>query len=185
MTTPPDKEKHHNPLHGLLVFSVEDRALFLFVIALFTIAVVGVGVLGFLGVHTANRVDKNSKAIARQANRGTELLRRADARICARENLVRAEVHVAYQSGQPMPTPERFASEPILQVLLDGARQNQENGLKRVRRNLPILECSPNLKGRAAYALPDEKQKRFVTLYEKGKLDPTPSALDAQTGPDE
>lgn len=177
----PDKKR---PLHGLFVLNVEDRKLFVFVSSLLALFLVATTVLSILGMVTANRVSKNSKAIAKQQRDDTRHSRRSDARQCARENLVRAEVHVAYQSGQPMPPPEQFAEEPILRVLLNAARTNQEDGLRRVRRNLPILACAPNLKGRPAYALTDDRQKRFVELYESGKLDPTPSADDAQVGAD-
>jgi hypothetical protein len=201
-----EPNKKRQPMHGLFVLSVEDRKLFFFVVALLLVFLVGIGTLGGLALHTANRVDKtsrhvaantrhvvrNTRAIAAQQRRDaaqqredTLHSRHSDARQCARENLVRAEIHVAYQSGQAMPPPENFASEPILRVLLNAARENQEHGLKRVRRNLPILECAPNLTGHSAYPLSARKQKRFVELYEAGKLDPTPSALDAQTGPDE
>lgn len=182
MSTEPDKKR---PLHGLFVLNVEDRKLFAFVAALLAVFLLGTGTLSVLGIVTANRVSKNSKAIADKQRHDTRHSRRSDARQCARENLVRAEVHVAYQTGQPMPPPEAFLAEPILKVLVNVARTNQAHGLKRVRRNLPILECSPNLHGRPAYPLTDERQKRFVVLYEHGKLDPTPSARDAQTGPDE
>lgn len=181
MSTERDEGKRAH--HGLFVLNVEDRKLFAFVAALLLVAVVGTGTLSCASLKISNRVSKNSAAIASQQRSDTIRARRSDARICSRENLVRAEVHVAYQSGQPMPPPEKFANEPILQVLLSAARANQQGGLKRVRRNLPILGCAPNLKGRPAYALPEKKQKRFVELYEDSKLDPTPSARDAQVGP--
>lgn len=184
MTEPPAPNKRR-PLAGMLIINVDDRMLFRFVCALMFIAIFGNGALSLLGITTANRVSKNSKAIARQAHDDARHSRRADARQCARENLVRAEVHVAYQLEQPMPPPEAFRAEPILKVLLNVARQSQQNGLTRVRRNLPILECKPNLRGHPAYPLTTQKQKRFVELYEAGLLDPTPSASDAQTGPDE
>lgn len=180
--TEPSKRR---PLAGVLIVSVDDRKLLTLVCAILVVAVFGNAALSLLGIRTANRVSENSAAIAKQEGKDIRRSRHADARQCARENLVRAEVHVAYQTGQPMPPPEAFLSEPILRVLVNVARANQANGLKRVRRNLPILECQPNLRGEPAHPLTDKKQKRFVELYEAGLLDPTPSASDAQTGPDE
>lgn len=190
MTEPNEKRK--DGLAGIFVISVEDRHLFALVACLL------VALIGFMTVfeitqrNTTDRISKNTDDIGdntdridRQETRDVVRLRRADARLCARENLVRAEVHVAYQQQQPMPAPEAFVGEPILKVLLDQAREIQERGLQRVRTNLPILECAPNLRGKAAFPLPPEKQKRFVQLYVEGRLSAVPDAGDAATGPDE
>lgn len=192
MSDPQKTGKRKEGLAGVVVISVEDRHLFALVACLL------VGLIGFMAVfaitqrHTTDVISKNTDDIGdntdridRQETRDVIRLRRADARLCARENLVRAEVHVAYQQQQPMPPPEAFVEQPILKVLLDQAREIQDRGLQRVRTNLPILECAPNLKGRPAYPLLPEKQKRFVELYVEGRLSAVPNAGDAVTGPDE
>lgn len=174
------------------MISVEDRHLAGLVGAML------VGLIGFMVVFgitqhntitgisdNTDEIRENTVRIDKQEHHDTRLLRRADARLCARENLVRAEVHVAYQQRQPMPPPEAFLSSPILKVLLDRARSVQKEGLRRVRDNLPILECAPNLRGQPAYALTDRKQRRFVDLYVHGRLTAVPTAEDAAAGPDE
>lgn len=173
------------PRQGIVIVSVEDRDLFTVVVVMLATLIVGLGVFAWAQTRTNARVTANSDRIERQSKLDLLRSRHADARQCARENLVRAEVHVAYQQEQPMPPPEAFAAEPILRVLLDSSRTVQAHGLKRVRRNLPILECSPNLKGNPAYPLADKKQGRFVELYRHGRLDPTPGWDAANTGPDE
>lgn len=173
------------PQQGILIVNIEDRDLFAVVVVMLAALMVGLATFAIMQHRTNVRITRNADEIARQAKVDLVRSRHADARQCARENLVRAEVHVAYQLQQPMPPPEAFAAEPILRVLLDSARRVQEHGLKRVRRNLPILECAPNLTGAAAYPLADKKQGRFVELYRKGRLDPTPGWHAANTGPDE
>lgn len=173
------------PQQGIFIISVEDRDLFTLIAVMLATLIGTLGMFAYLQHKTNGRITANSDRIEDQSKLELLRSRRADARQCARENLVRAEVHVAYQHEQPMPPPEAFAAEPILRVLLDSARAVQKHGLDRVRRNLPILECSPNLKGNPAYPLADKKQGRFVELYRRGRLDPTPGWSAANTGPDE
>lgn len=186
------RQKRRPPMTGIFVVSIEDRDLFRLVAALLVCLLLGLVAFAIAQDRTNTRLDSNSnkiagntRRIARQARSDVARSRRADARQCARENLVRAEVHVAYQQKQPMPPPEAFAREPILRVLLVVNRARQAKGLLRVRRNLPILECAPNLRGDAAYPLTPRQQGRFVELYKAGRLKPVPSARDAATGPDE
>lgn len=118
----------------------------------------------------------------------TYLEREADARICARENLVRAEIHVAYQNPQNSPKripPQVRSVEPLLLQLLKVGEKSRQDSLKRVRRLLPILDCSPNFHGESAKPYSVAKQRNFVKQYQLGKLDPTPEASDVKTGPDE
>ena len=122
------------------------------------------------------------------AHKISTLEREADARMCARANLTRAEIHVAYQNPQndPMNLPPGLGdTEPYLLHLLKLSERNRQIGLERVQRFLPILDCSPNLEGEAAKPYPRGKQRKFVQQYKAGKLDPTPEASDADTGPDE
>lgn len=180
------------PGTGILVVSVEDRDLFKFVAALVISLILALSAFAVAQHRTNKRIDKSQKAIAGNSVRielqdraDTTRLRRTDARICARDNLERAEIHVAYSQQTPLPPPEAFESAPILAVLLDSARKVQLGGLARVRRTLPILECSPHLHGKPAYALSARQQKRFVKLYSSGKLKATPTPEDAAKGPDE
>lgn len=193
------RQKRRPPMTGIFVVSIEDRDLFRLVAALLVCLLLALVAFAVAQDRTntaqdstnarldtnASKIAANTRRIARQARSDVARSRRADARQCARENLVRAEVHVAYQQKQPMPAPEAFAREPILRVLLVVNRARQVKGLTRVRRNLPILECSPNLRGDAAYPLTPRQQGRFVELYKAGRLKPVPSARDAATGPDE
>jgi hypothetical protein len=181
------------PGTGILVVSVEDRDLFKFVAALVLCLILALGAFAYSQWRTNNRIDKsqadiveNTIRIEAQDRADTVRLRRTDARICARDNLERAEIHVAYSQETPLPPPESFGQQSsILAVLLEGARKVQINGLKRVRRTLPILECAPHLEGKPAFPLSPKLQKRFVKLYSSGKLHATPTPEDAAKGPDE
>jgi hypothetical protein len=75
-------------------------------------------------------------------------VRAAAARICARDNRERAEAHFAY-------------------------RQSEED-LRRVERNLPVVDCSANLYGRPAQARSRQGQRRFTCLYATDQLRPLP-----------
>lgn len=119
-------------------------------------------------------INANNARLAKLERRNVGLLRHAAFRICARGDLVRAEVHSAYQQKVPPADPQLSANEPILAFLLQGAERNREVSLKRVRRNLPILDCRPNLRGEAAVPLPRERQALYVERYLANQLDPTP-----------
>lgn len=73
---------------------------------------------------------------------------------CARINRIRAEFQVLYDA------------------------KGDVRGLRRVQRNLPILQCETPLEGKPPTARGRQAQDRFVCLYRTNQLKPLPSVED-------
>jgi hypothetical protein len=87
----------------------------------------------------------NTGRIASQEANDRDALRAASFRICARSDETRADLHWA-------------------------ATARGEDALRTAReRRLPILDCSPNLDGDRAVAVPTVTQRAYVDLYVKGR----------------
>lgn len=178
-----------------------DREIAALLGAILAVAVIVAGVLGCGLSRTVDdlkdsnaKISANTKRIKRVLKRveGGERrdvisVRRAATRICARQNLERAEIHAAYQRPIVLLSPfsTLVKSEPVLELILKGQETLRKSALKRVHRFLPILDCAPNLKGKPAVARPPALQSRFVKLYLEGRLDPTPDFEAVKNGPEE
>lgn len=169
-------------------------------IVLFIVIVVAV-VLGIGWASTVADLEESNKHITANTHRIRHLVkklsgqekedvtkvRKAAARICARQNLERAEIHAAYQRPIVLLSPFDLLikDEPVLDSILVGQESLRKVSLKRVHRLLPILDCEPNLRGRPATKRPSILQERFVNLYLAGKLDPIPGIAAVKNGPEE
>jgi hypothetical protein len=122
----------------------------------------------------SERADRLSRVVRVLERNDRDTLRRAAFRICARDNLERAAIHAAYQQKVPPVDPAALEAEPILAFLLDSGAAQRRFFLDLTRKNLPILNCRPNLDGNPAEPLSTERQARFVARYLKKRLDPTP-----------
>lgn len=178
----PNRDTDRAPA-GLLIVNVTDRVLFGLLLACIAITLLGWGGIGFVALTNVGRIDDQADARSRLVKRidareaaDNTALREAAARICARENLTRAELHYIYATAPNQATTRAQAAS---------LERGRDAALRRVRHSLPILDCSPNLKGRRARALSASGQARFVKAYGAGELDPTPEADDVNTGPDE
>jgi hypothetical protein len=140
-------------------------------IAFIVILTVGLAVGGYTIVTWIDRVEKLEA-------KDTASLRTAAFRICARDQLDRAEIHAAYAT--PIIIPQ--SADPIVIQLLSSAEAQRKVSLRRVRANLPILDCKPNLEGNPADPLGPKGQRSFVAKYLQGLLDPTPG--DDQLDPE-
>lgn len=128
-------------------------------------AVVTVTLLSYIG-----DVNENADKIAKIERKDRNALRRATYYICFRQQLERAEIHAAYSNPITVPA----GSDPVVAVLLSAAEVERKRSLARVRDNLPILNCKPNLKGRPAVPKHAAGQRSFVARYLAGLLDPNP-----------
>lgn len=158
--------------------AAQIRRLLVVICILAGLTVLVAAVISTVTLVQQGQVERNTTRIDRNERRDVLRSNQAAARICARENLVRAEVHVAYQAGSiDLGRVRQFgAAEPLLVQLLRLSEGRRHVSLKRVRTLLPILDCSPNLTGRPAKALLPCAQREFVNLYLAGKLDPLPGA---------
>lgn len=106
-------------------------------------------------------VVRNTHRISERERADNAALRSAAFRLCARDMQTRADLHA---SALGIKRPElRLARE----------------------RRLPILDCSPNLRGEAAAMVPLETQRRYVRLH-VGRRRPVlcdGRLLTARTGP--
>lgn len=120
----------------------------------------------------------NSNRISDQEALDIKAAREAAYRQCARGNLTRAEIHVAYQQPPtPMGVLKRIRKdEPALFSLIAAGQERQRLSLVRVQNLNPILECGPNLRGNSATPLSRKAQERYVRRYEKQLLNPLPAA---------
>ena len=102
--------------------------------------------------YNTERLNKLIAAEKLEQRRDDRRAREADARMCARDNRERAEFQVTYSKFE----------------------LKQE--LARVQRNLPVLYCDANLKGKQPTERRAEAQERFVCLYRESQLKPLPTA---------
>lgn len=107
--------------------------------------------------------------------------RDSNTRICARADLDRAEIQLAYQTA-PLTIPKSVQkTEPALAGLLVITSGQRQVNLGRVHYTLPILDCTPNIRGARAVPFSPKRQAQLVEAYRKCKLDPTPSVDDARS----
>lgn len=112
------------------------------------ILVIGVSVLIILIARVdsnTNRIDAASVKLKEKEGTDIETAREASYRICERGNLTRAEI---------LFTVSKYETENL--------------NMQRAER-LPIVDCTPNLDGHAAHALPLDEQKKYIDFYVTNK----------------
>lgn len=171
MTTPEQKPLTQGELREVRATLGELRSLKRLVLAVLAVVVVVGGVSTVTNLIRTGDVSNNTDAIGRLERHDRDALRSAAFRICYRQQLERAEIHAAYATPIVVP-PD---ADPIIATLLNGAETQRRVSLARVRRNLPILDCSPNLHGKQAQPVTITDQQSFVARYLAGLLDPSPA----------
>lgn len=127
-----------------------------------------------LGVLTANKAYDNSTHIRQTERQDRNALRAAAWRGCARSMLERADAYAAQRAFLTLPAVRQVFSERLI-----------AESVERRRRNLPVLNCDPNLCGTPPTLLVRGLHDAFVNAYEKGDLvaNPAPPPLRAWVCP--
>ena len=164
------KRREEKPRAGLFVLHIDDLLLFKLLLVAIAITILGWAVIGYLSITNHNQATSNTGRIAKQQRdlakveaQDRRFTRLAQWRGCKRDMLERADSYVSTQSVQDIPAFTRIFPQSLI-----------EEAEARRRRSLPILDCDPNMCGRAPTILPARDQRLFVKAFEEGLLDPNP-----------
>lgn len=138
--------------------------------------------LAALGIAIGLFAHQNASRIGRVESGDYTRSKEAGYRNCARDMQTRVELYAAYQ--QKIDVPKRVKSlvptEPVLQALLELNDEIRAVGLRRIRRQQPIIDCEANLRNEVPRVLSKADRDAFIAAYLAGELDPTPDVIDGR-----
>jgi hypothetical protein len=132
-------------------------------VGIFLLLIVNIGTSAVVW-HTASKARDNSREIGQLETTNVDSNRATAYRLCTRNKVDRAFAHARIRGYQidGIPLEHRTRAQ---QLALE-----QASTLLMASEYLPILNCTPNLKGKGAVPMPISEQIKFVKAWAEGKL---------------